>query len=371
MKTIFQVVCIVAVISALTGCKGNVQSTENNRYTIVGSVEEMENEKIYLFKGDDIESPVDTAVVKNGRFRFEGKVDEPWCAVLESENKFISTRLIVESGNIVVNYDSVGGTPLNDKLYIFLKDFPFTIDNPELMRSYETKYYNARNAKERAEAERGIDSLYTVIHDKQLVSYWALYHENDDNILGVTAMEAIATMGEFTYSEFDSIVKAATPRVANSPRVQEKLEQLRRMDLTSAGKHYIDIQGDGCNLSDLIDGKLALVDFYASWCGPCRNEIKDNLVPLWNKYKGKGLVIVGLNVWERGDAATRKAAHEKVMSDLGITYPQLVDSTTNATETYGVLGIPEIILIDKDGTILARGLRGAAIEEAIIEALKN
>ena len=94
-------------------------------------------------------------------------------------------------------------------------------------------------------------------------------------------------------------------------------------------------------------------------------------MPLWKKYRNKGLVIVGLNVWERGDAEARKAAHEQVMSDLGITYPQLVDSTLTATDTYGVNGIPEIMLIGPDGTILARGLRGTAIEEAIKEALKK
>ncbi len=59
------------------------------------------------------------------------------------------------------------------------------------------------------------------------------------------------------------------------------------------------------------------------------------------------------------------------MTDLGITYPQLVDSTRTATDTYGVNSIPQIMLIAPDGTILARDLRGAAIEEAIIEALKK
>ena len=214
-----------------------------------------------------------------------------------------------------------------------------------------------------------IDSLEALCNARTVEANWKLYHENEDNILAVRAMENILHAGEFTYNELDSIVKNASPMVAGNKTVQAKLEQLRAIDATSAGKHYTDIQGVDGKLSDLIDGKLALVDFYASWCGPCRNEIKDNLVPLWKKYEKKGLVIVGLNVWERGDAAARKAAHEKVMADLGITYPQLVDSTRTATNTYGVNGIPQIMLIGPDGTILARDLRGAAIEEAIVKAL--
>ena len=339
-----------------------------NSYTIDGTVasNEMNGKTVYLYNTEDPSAPADSTVVAGGKFSFKGTVGEPWIAMVVSEA--FQIQCIVESGTINVTSEGIGGTPLNDKLQAFQSGFS-TKDIESQMEEYIPLYYSATNAEERATAERVLDSLEQVGNARMLEACWSLYHQNGENLLGVMAMQYISQLGEFTFSQFDSIVKSASPKVAADKVVQTKLGQLKAIEATSAGKHYTDIQGLNGKLSNLIDGKLALVDFYASWCGPCRNEIKDYLVPLWKKYKDKGLVIVGLNVWERGDAEARKAAHEKVMADLGITYPQLVDSTRTATDTYGVQGIPQIMLIDKDGTILARDLRGAAIEEAIVKAL--
>lgn len=364
MKRNIVIVCMAVVSALFYGCG------KQSQFVVDGSIEgtELEGKSVYLFRADDRQKPVDSAVVTGGKYTFKGDATEAWQAVVA--NEYLTVPFIAEPGTIVIKNDSIGGTPLNDKCYTFQKSLDMS-DIVSQMEEYFPLYYNATNAADRAAAEHVLDSLDEVMNSRTLDACWALYRENGDNQLGVIAMQTIAETGEFTYHEFDSIVNAASPLVAGDKRVQAKLEQLRAIDATAAGKHYTDIEGVDGKLSDLIDGKLALVDFYASWCGPCRNEIKDNLVPLWKKYQKKGLVIVGLNVWERGDAAARKAAHEKVMADLGITYPQLVDSTRTATSTYGVSGIPQIMLIGPDGTILARDLRGAAIEEAIVNALEK
>ncbi len=340
-------------------------------FSVEGSLadDQFNGKTVYLYQNGSV---VDSAVVADGRFAFSGEASQPWLASLAAAGESVRAQLdfIVEPGklNLDLLAGTVSGSPLNDSLQAFANVNDYSEFEAD-MRTYEQIYYSTTDARERADAERIYDSLEAIGVGRTFERAKALYLANKSNALGAYAMSVMAGTDRLTFADMTALLDGACPQVTDNAKVQARLSQLKAVEETSVGRHYTDIVGVDGRLSDLVEGRVALVDFYASWCPPCRAEIKDNLVPLWAKYKDRGLVIVGLNVWERGDRAKREAAHQKVMADLGITYPQLVDSTSVATDVYGVRGIPQILLIGKDGTILARDLRGAAIEEAIVNAL--
>ena len=115
-----------------------------------------------------------------------------------------------------------------------------------------------------------------------------------------------------------------------------------------------------------VKGKLKIIDFWASWCPPCRAEMP-NLVKAYKDYKDKGFDIVGISLDSKADAWA------KGVKDLNITWTQLSDLKgwqNSGAALYGVNSIPQTVLVDKDGTLNAKNLHGQELEDKIKEVLK-
>ncbi len=170
------------------------------------------------------------------------------------------------------------------------------------------------------------------------------------------------------FEELKAAYECLDPKLQETPELSHVKLRIERAEPTMEGKKFRDFEatyeGKTKRLSDYVGkGQYVLVDFWASWCGPCRREIP-NLKKIYEQYKGDKFTVLGVATWDE-PANTLKAIEED-----GVTYPQMLNAQKAGSDAYAIDGIPEIILFGPDGTILKRGLRGEEIEKAVKEVLK-
>ncbi|MBO4760555.1 MAG: TlpA family protein disulfide reductase [Bacteroidales bacterium] len=191
--------------------------------------------------------------------------------------------------------------------------------------------------------------------------------ENKDNFLGVMALQNVYS--EYEAEKLTKVLEGFAPALQENRFVKSIKEALASRAKTAEGMMFTDFEveetpGKVSKLSDYVGkGKYVLVDFWASWCGPCRGEMP-NLKSVYEKYHGDSFDMLSVAVWD-DPAETAEAAAE-----LGISWNQIVNAQKIPTDLYGIEGIPHIILFGPDGTILKRDLRGSAIGEEIAKYVK-
>lgn len=347
----------VLVVAAVT----LVSCGKSTSYTIDGTVADstLNGNMIYLA---DMASrnTLDSTVIANNKFKFTGKADTAFVAILQARPYHMN--LIVENGNISVEMgetDKLSGTPLNDEMASFVSAVD-SLNNLFMAKQQEIIAKGLSDEEASAEWDKAMLSLMPEVN-KVFSQY---FDRNNNNAVGAWVL---ANWG-LDPEQLDSIANLSGDVLKANPLVKEMLKQVEMLKKTAEGAMFTDFtieQPDGTNvsLSDYVGkGNYVLVDFWASWCGPCRGEIP-NIKELYDKYHDKGLDVLGVAVWDKPED-TRKAIDE-----LGIVWPQIINAQQIPTDLYGIKGIPHIILFAPDGTIVARDLRDEAMKEKVAEVM--
>lgn len=350
---------------------GMVACTGGNKvgYVVTGTVEgAADGDTVYLQEANGRNLiKLDTAVISKGTFTFEGTQDSVVSRYVTCEvnGEPLMIDFFLENGKINIALskkdDSATGTANNDA-YQELRGQINDI-NKKMNAIYEAmgdttlsdEQKEARQ-KEGAQLEEQYDNAI-----KEAVK------KNITNPVGVFLFKQ--TFYNNSTAENTELLEQIPANFQNDEAIVRIKDLTDKQKKTAVGTKFIDFEmktpdGKPVKLSDYVGkGKVVLVDFWASWCGPCRAETPI-LAEVYNQYKDKGFQVLGVATWDQ-PKDTKKA-----IEDLKITWPQILNAQNTPSELYGFNGIPHIILFGPDGTIVARDLRGDALKAKVKEMMQ-
>lgn len=321
---------------------------------------------VYLYKPSG-QGASDSVQIANGRFTLERAVAEDGLIAHLVIPRSYNLSFIPEEGIIKADLAAIAatGTALND-LHAQKAKAREALETETRGRLKAIRADKNLDDKAKEEAqEKIVNKFYGKI--KPLAEADLKEHSND--AIGLIALQTLLGMEDVNVAKAEALLQQAGDRLRAEESITKMVARLRRVEATQAGAQFVDFEGvDDANkavrLSDYVGkGHYVLVDFWASWCGPCRREI-GHLKKVRDAYTDKGLVILGTVVWDEMED------HLKAMKELEITWPQIFNKT-EATELYGIAGIPQIILFDPAGKIVARDLRGEEINKLLDKALQD
>ena len=350
---------------------GTILAACNNSpsYKITGTAQDIPNgDTVYIQEYTNGELiKVDSAIVNDGKFVFTGKQDSTvarYITFMKGDKRYF-TDFFLQNGDIKVvlgSESSISGTKDNDTYQDFKNKF-ITLNNEMKALYMQAQKDTANGDKIMAEIEKkdsiGMQMVYNTIYD------------NMDNAVGIYMLPQYADA--FDLKQQSALLAKVPTKYASNPQIMKIKARIEVAEKTAVGEKYINFsmktpEGNTVQLSDFISqNKYTLVDFWASWCGPCRAEMPV-VVAAYNEFKSKGFSVVGVSLDEKLEN------WKEGIASLGITWPQMSDLqgwNSEGARLYGVNSIPATVLISQDGVIVARNLRGDELKNKLTELFQE
>ena len=362
---------LFGLLIILNACQG----VEKNTFKLNGTTNLPEGKKIFRIQANANNQPstIDTATVANGKFSFNGNVEQIDVNFLFVEGEQVNTPFIVEEGIIEVNLlqerlseMNLGGTPSNSDLQTYREETKTYANNLNAIASE----IQAANSLGDNILVQDLQQQYTDLQ-ADLINYEKDFIKtNVDSYISALIIERFLNQKTIPRNEIKEIFSTYSDRIRSSKSGINISNIVNApVNPTAIGEIAPLFEGptpSGDRIAlESFRGNVVIIDFWASWCRPCRIE-NPNLVRLYKRMHDKGLEIVGVSL------DRNKASWERAIADDGLTWNHVSNLQYWAdpiAQLYSVRSIPAAFVLDREGRIVAKNLRGAQLDAKIEELL--
>lgn len=363
----------LGVLILLNACQG----VEKNTFLLNGKTNLPEGKQIFRIQANANNQPstVDTAIVSKGKFSFKGSVDQIDVNFLFIEGEQVNTPFILEEGVIEVNLlqeklteMNLAGTTSNIDLQTYREETKEFANN---LNAIVSEIQTANSLGDNLLVQ-DLQQQYTDLQGELIEYEKEFIKTNVDSYISVLILERFLNQKTMPRNEVKEIFNTYSNRIRSSKSGINVSNIVNApVNPTAIGEIAPLFEGPtptGERIAlESFKGKVVIIDFWASWCRPCRIE-NPNLVRLYKRMHDKGLEIVGVSL------DRNKASWERAIADDGLTWNHVSNLQYWAdpiAQLYSVRSIPAAFVLNREGRIVAKNLRGAQLDAKIEELLSD